>query len=218
MAALVLPRDHPAEYFSVLLDLGDDSETPLFADEAQFKRFFRLVDAPLERSRRRACRRGVARRQARFREVMDLRGAIAALPSAACRHRRCTHSLPWPDLAIGLVYTVESWPEEWAPPRDKEAAKECSMPLVAVTEDDTDTPTVAALRKTANPPSASSASTTLPMPCGRCTTCANCGATWPRVETGPAPRRSNPPPLFLAAAKNTRVLWRLSHPRGCLAR
>jgi uncharacterized protein len=44
------------------------------------------------------------------------------------------------------MYAVESWPEEWAPPRDKEAQKwldEALESMVALTEDDTDPPTLA---------------------------------------------------------------------------
>ncbi|MEY4139331.1 MAG: hypothetical protein RLZZ371_1513 [Pseudomonadota bacterium] len=84
-------------------------------------------------------------------EVMDLRGAIAALPE---EQRAEMGDSPIPSFgqiwAIGFMYAVESWPEEWAPPRDKEAAKVLDAALeciVAVTEDDTGTPTVAAFEE-----------------------------------------------------------------------
>ncbi|EKD97888.1 MAG: hypothetical protein ACD_23C00691G0002, partial [uncultured bacterium] len=79
MAALVCCRRviSPTEYFSVLLDLEDDSETPLFADEAQFKRFFDLwmrrwneVAAALN-----ANVESLDDERAYQPEVMDLRGA-----------------------------------------------------------------------------------------------------------------------------------------------
>jgi len=152
MAALVCCRRviSPAEYFSVLLDLEDDSETPLFADEAQFKRFFDLwmrrwnevaaaLDADVE---------SLEDERAYQPEVTDLRAAIAALSED---ERAKMGDSPIPSFgqiwAIGFMYAVESWPEEWAPPRDKEAAKVLDAALeciVAVTEDDTDPPTVAA--------------------------------------------------------------------------
>jgi uncharacterized protein len=81
-------------------------------------------------------------------EVMDLRGAIAALPEA---QRQELGDAPIPSFgqiwAIGFMYAVENWPEEWAAPRDRQAAKVLDAALecvVAVTEDDTDPPTVAA--------------------------------------------------------------------------
>jgi uncharacterized protein len=43
------------------------------------------------------------------------------------------------------MFAVESWPEEWAAPRDREAAKWLDAALeliVALTEDDTDEPTI----------------------------------------------------------------------------
>ena len=82
-------------------------------------------------------------------EVMDLRGAIAALPEA---QRAEMADAPVPSFgqiwAIGFMYAVESWPEEWVPPRDKEAAKVLDAALeciVAVTEDDTEPPKAAAM-------------------------------------------------------------------------
>jgi uncharacterized protein len=155
MAALVCCRRvvSPTEYFSVLLDLEDDSETPLFVDDAQFQRFFALwmrrwneVAAALN-----ADVESLDDERAYQPEVMDLRGAIAALPDA---QRAEMGDAPIPSFgqiwAIGFMYAVESWPEEWAHPRDKEAAKVLDAALecmVAVTEDDTDPPTVAAFEE-----------------------------------------------------------------------
>ncbi|MDD2918187.1 UPF0149 family protein [Rhodoferax sp.] len=152
MAALVCCRRviSPTEYFSVLLDLEDDSETPLFADEAQFKRFFDLwtrrwneVAAALN-----ADVESLEDERAYQPEVMDMRGAIATLPD---EQRMEMGDVPIPSFgqiwAIGFMYAVESWPEEWSPPRDREAAKVLDAALeciVAVAEDDTDPPSVAA--------------------------------------------------------------------------
>jgi uncharacterized protein len=155
MAALVCCRRviPMAEYFSELLDLEDDNETPLFIDDVEFQRFSALwmrrynevkaaLDVDVE---------SLDDARAYQPEVMDLRGAIAALPQ---EQRAEMGDAPIPSFgqiwAIGFMYAVESWPEEWAAPRDKEAAKvhdaalEC---VVVVTEDDTDPPTVAAFEE-----------------------------------------------------------------------
>ena len=159
MAALVCCRRviSPTEYFSVLLDLEDDSETPLFVDQAQFQRFFDLwmrrwnevataLTADVE---------SLDDERAYQPEVMDMRGAVAALSD---EERAEMGDAPIPSFgqiwAIGFMYAVESWPEEWAPPRDKDAAKVLDAALeciVAVTEDDTDTPTVAAFEEDGEP-------------------------------------------------------------------
>jgi uncharacterized protein len=165
MAALVCCRRViiPSEYFSVLLDLDNDndndndSEVPLFAEEAQFKRFFDqwmrrwnevadALNADVE---------SLDDERAYQPEVMDLRGAIAALPEA---QRAEMGDAPIPSFgqiwAIGFMYAVESWPDEWAPPRDKDAAKVLDAALecmVAVTEDDTEPPTVAAFDEDGEP-------------------------------------------------------------------
>ena len=152
MAALVCCRRviSPTDYFSVLLELEDDSETELFADDAQYERFLALwtrrwneVAASLNVNVE-----SLDDERAYQPEVMDLRGAIAALPD---EQRAEMEDAPIPSFAqiwaIGFMYAVESWPEEWAPPRDKEAAKVLDAALeciVAVTEDDTDPPTIAA--------------------------------------------------------------------------
>jgi uncharacterized protein len=143
----VIPQD---EYLAVLLDTDDDSDTPLFADEAQAQRFVELwtrrfnevkaaLDVEVE---------SLDDERAYQPEVMDLRGAIAALPED---QRAQLGDAPIPSFgqiwAIGFMYAVENWPDEWAAPRDKEAAKVLDAALecvVAVTEDDTGTPTVAA--------------------------------------------------------------------------
>lgn len=159
MAALVCCRRvvSPAEYFSVLLDLEDDSSTPLFADDAQFQRFSALwtrrwneVAAALG-----AQVESLDDARAYQPEVMDLRGAVAAL---AEEQRAEMADAPIPSFgqiwAIGFMYAVESWPDEWAPPRDKKAAKVLDAALeciVALTEDDTEPPVVAAFEEEGEP-------------------------------------------------------------------
>ena len=77
-------------------------------------------------------------------EVLDTRGAIAALPP---QEREDVPSDGIPSYAqvwaLGFMYAVENWPEDWAAPRDKEAAEMLDTALhdiVALTEDDTGQP------------------------------------------------------------------------------
>ena len=159
MAALVCCRRvvSPTEYFAVLLDLEDDSDTSLFANDAQFQHFFALW---MRRWNEVAAALGAAvesldDERAYQPEVMDLRGAVAAL---AEEQRAEMADAPIPSFgqiwAIGFMYAVESWPDEWAPPRDKEDAKVLDAALeciVAVTEDDTEPPVVAAFEVEGEP-------------------------------------------------------------------
>jgi uncharacterized protein len=79
-------------------------------------------------------------------EALDTRGAILALPPEE-RTEGDLEGLPayaqvW---AVGFMYAVESWPEEWEPPRDEDAAEMLDAALeniVALTEGDTGTPEV----------------------------------------------------------------------------
>ena len=79
-------------------------------------------------------------------EVLDTRGAVLALPEAE-RGETDLAALPayaqvW---ALGFMYAVENWPDEWLPPRDPEAAQMLDRALeaiVALTEGDTARPTV----------------------------------------------------------------------------
>ena len=80
---------------------------------------------------------------------MDVREALATL-SPQEREDIAGEEIPafaqvW---ALGFMFAVENWPEEWAPPKDKDAAQwhdESLQALVALTEDDTDAPTLSAL-------------------------------------------------------------------------
>lgn len=79
-------------------------------------------------------------------EAMDTRGAVLALPEEE-RGDADLAELPaygqvW---ALGFMYAVESWPEDWEPPRDADAAEMLDGALhdiVALTEDDTGAPAV----------------------------------------------------------------------------
>ena len=79
-------------------------------------------------------------------EALDTRGAILSLP-AGVRIEGDTENLPayaqvW---ALGFMDAVESWPEDWLPPRDQDAADMLDAALdtiVALTEGDTGEPAV----------------------------------------------------------------------------
>ncbi len=152
MAALICCRRPimPSEYLPVLLAISieGDADESSFATQGQQQRFLELwtrrwsqvakaLDTEVE---------SLDDEAAYQPEVMDVRGAVAALPEAE-RLAMTADTLPafgqiW---ALGFMYAVEAWPEEWAPPRDKEALKWLNGALdaiVALTEDDTDTPTL----------------------------------------------------------------------------
>ncbi len=82
-------------------------------------------------------------------EVMDVRAAVAEL-SPEEQGNFAPDELPsfaqvW---ALGFMFVVESWPDEWATPRDKDAAKWLDGALeavVAMTEDDTGAPEISPL-------------------------------------------------------------------------
>lgn len=155
MAALIVCRRAipMEEYLPVLLDAGDAdggaaAAHGVFVDAAQVGRFMDLWQ------RRWAnIVQGLAAKveslddeRAYHPEVMDVRGAVAALPEAE-RAAMAGEDLPsfaqvW---AVGFMYAVENWPDEWQPPRDKEARKwldDALQRMVALTEDDQDEPTL----------------------------------------------------------------------------
>ena len=155
MAALIVCRRAipQSEYLPVLLDTGEqdgevDDGLGSFADAAQRERFLELWQR-----RWNDIAQGLAAEvkslddeRAYHPEVMDVRGAVAALPEAE-RAEMAGEILPsfaqvW---AVGFMYAVENWPDEWQPPRDKEARKwldEALQRMVALTEDDEDEPTL----------------------------------------------------------------------------
>ena len=152
MAALICCRRviMASEYVPVLLAIGTDGgeDEGSFADAAQQERFFELW---VRRWNEVAQALNTAVESldddaAYQPEVMDVRGAIASL-SQEERAALPDEALPafgqvW---ALGFMFAVESWSEEWAAPRDKEAAKWLNGALdaiVALTEDDTDPPTL----------------------------------------------------------------------------
>lgn len=161
LAALICCRRVilPSEYLPVLLGIEPEGAcgTSVFADTAQFERFMELwtrrwnevataLNIPIE---------ALDDERAYQPEVMDLRGAIAALSP---EQRAEMGDAPIPSFgqiwAIGFMYAVENWPEEWAPPRDREAAKVLDAALeciVTLTEDDTGEATVGAFEEDGEP-------------------------------------------------------------------
>ncbi|MBX3653552.1 MAG: UPF0149 family protein [Ramlibacter sp.] len=91
-------------------------------------------------------------------EALDTRGAVLALPE---EDRGDTDLAGLPAFAqvwaLGFLYAVETWPEDWAPPRDPDAARmldDALSAIVALTEDDRDPPTVSMFTEN-GPPSVS---------------------------------------------------------------
>jgi uncharacterized protein len=73
-------------------------------------------------------------------ELLDTRGAVLALPEG---ERADTDLAELPAYgqvwALGFMYAVENWPDDWLPPRDREAAEMLDSALetiVAMTEGD----------------------------------------------------------------------------------
>ncbi len=88
-------------------------------------------------------------------EVMDVRGAVADMPPEEQAGFK-GEDLPafaqvW---ALGFMFAVECWPDEWTAPRDKDAAKwldDALQAVVAMTEDDTAAPEVSPLSEEGAP-------------------------------------------------------------------
>lgn len=173
MAAVICSRRPipPAEYLPMLLGDGAELEVaegeplpllPAFADAAQQARFLELWD--------RRWNEVVAQLDSDVKtleddrtyqpEAMDMRGAVASLPEEE-RAEMAGQEIPsfgqvW---ALGFMFAVENWPEDWAAPRDKEAAQWLNDALdrvVALTEDDTGKPEVCMYSED-GPPSTSQA-------------------------------------------------------------
>ena len=164
MAAVICSRRPiaPEEYLPVLLATPADGE-PVdeeggsFADKAQQARFMALwsarwqevstgLDSAVESLEDDNCYHP---------EVMDVRGALADMPAEEqgnFRHEELpAFAQVW---ALGFMFAVESWPDEWAAPRDKEAAQWLDGALQAVvvmTEDDPGEPEVSPLSEEGEP-------------------------------------------------------------------
>ena len=160
MAAVICSRRPmaPAEYLPMLLGDGAELDAaegdalpllPAFADAAQQARFIELwmlrwneVVAQLD-----ADVKTLDDDRTYQPEAMDMRGAVASLTDEQRAEMGDDQEVPsfgqiW---ALGFMFAVENWPEDWAAPRDKEAAKyldDALNRIVALTEDDTGTPAV----------------------------------------------------------------------------
>ena len=150
MAAVICSRRPIAadEYLSVLLGTPVEGEAPdedsgSFASDEQRERFLTLwnqrwsevvtaLDAEVDSLEDDNCYHP---------EVMDIRGAVADMPPEE-QAVFSNEDLPafaqvW---ALGFMFAVESWPDEWATPRDTDAAKWLDgalQALLTMTEDDT---------------------------------------------------------------------------------
>lgn len=169
MAALICGRrPMPAsEYLPVLLGLSDaesqDSDGEVegsFSSDAQRERFMALWNArwaEVSTALDAECKT-LEDDDCYHPEVMDVRAAVAELPPEEQANFK-TEDLPafaqvW---ALGFMFAVESWPEDWVAPRDKDAAKwldDALQAVVAITEDDNGTPEVSPLMED-GPPSTS---------------------------------------------------------------
>ena len=158
MAALLCTRRLvlPDEFLPLLLGTGDsqpgvasgEEGDTWFADEAQYAQFMTLWTRRWNEvaSALGANVETLEDERSYHPEVMDVRGAVAGLPEAE-RAEIGDQELPafaqvW---ALGFMFVVENWAEEWAEPRDKEVVamlNDALEAIVVLTEDDTDEPTV----------------------------------------------------------------------------
>ena len=136
---------------------ADDEATGSFADDAQRGRFMALwmqrwveVETALE-----STVDSLEDERCYHPEVMDIRGAVADMPveeqTAFKGEDLPAFAQVW---ALGFMFAVEYWPEDWAAPRDKDAAKWLDGALtaiVAMSEDDTGAPEVSPLNEEGAP-------------------------------------------------------------------
>ena len=153
------------EYLAVLLGLpaeaqageAPDEDSGSFASDEQRERFLGLwnrrwnevataLEAEVDSLEDDACYHP---------EVMDIRGVVADMPpdeqAAFAKEDLPAFAQVW---ALGFMFAVESWPDEWMAPRDKDAAKWLDgalQAIVAMTEDDTGTPEVSPLSEEGTP-------------------------------------------------------------------
>ena len=154
LAALLCMRREvpPEEYWPVLL--GEDFRPMEHMEfvwrwRRRWQEIAQALDAPVE----------VLEDERTYHpEALDTRGAILALPAEE-RLEGDLDNLPayaqvW---ALGFMYAVETWPEDWQPPRDPAAADmldDALQDIVALTEDDTGAPAVSMFSED-GPPSVS---------------------------------------------------------------
>ena len=93
-------------------------------------------------------------------EVLDLRGAILSLPEEERAEMEGEETPAYAQIwALGFLYVVEHWAEDWAPPREREQREwlaEALQSLAELAEDDAGVPTFNLYEEDA-PPSVSEA-------------------------------------------------------------
>ena len=164
MAAVICSRRLIAadEYLPVLLGTPVEGEEPdedsaSFAGDEQRDRFLALwnqrwnevctaLDAEVDSLEDDACYHP---------EVLDIRGAVADLPpdeqASFVKEELPAFAQVW---ALGFIYAVESWPDEWTSPRDRDAAKWLDgalQAIVGMADDDTGAPEVSPLSEDGTP-------------------------------------------------------------------
>jgi len=156
MAALICTRRTiaPAEYWPVLL--GADFVPAQHMEFVwRWQRRWREIEAALDADVQTLDDEGCYQP-----EVVDMRGAIAAMPEAqpadvAGKFIPAVAQI-W---ALGFMFALEIWPEEWVAPRDREMAQlldDALAAIVALTGDDTGKPALS-LFSDDGPPSVSDA-------------------------------------------------------------
>ena len=123
-------------------------QLPVFGTEAQQTRFLELAQARLAEILRQLDRptHSLEEDDAFSPEVLDTRGAVLMM---SAEEQAEIGDEPIPSLAqvwaLGFMFAVENWPEDWELPRDKEVAgwlDDALDCIVALTEDDTGKPEV----------------------------------------------------------------------------
>ncbi|RUP23552.1 MAG: zinc chelation protein SecC [Curvibacter sp.] len=173
MAAVICSRRPlpPAEYLPMLLGDGitaDETDAQgipnltAFADPAQQARFISLWQARWNEVQTALDTKvdSLGDERCYEPEVMDMRGAMATLSEEELAELGDQEVPSFGQIwALGFMFAVENWPEEWAAPRDKEAAEwldDALNRIVALTEDDTGKPELSMFAED-GPPSLSQA-------------------------------------------------------------
>jgi uncharacterized protein len=152
LAAIICNREPIADEDALAALLPEfEDETPLFASAEQRAQFMALWTRRREELARSLALRveSLADERAFSPEIMDVKGAIACLPQEEQDELAAEQpdtSLPsfgqiW---ALGFMFVVENWTEDWVAPRDPEVARwldDSLQKIVVLTEDDTGTPT-----------------------------------------------------------------------------
>jgi uncharacterized protein len=138
-----------AEFLDVLLALGEDEAGEgSFADATQRARFMDIWSRRMAEVRLALDTevKSLDEDGAYQPEVMDVRAAVAELPPEERDAIDATEIPAFAQVwALGFMFAVETWSDDWVAPRDKDAAKWLDAALqavVALTEEDEGTPEV----------------------------------------------------------------------------